>query len=73
MAAMMPVMASATAATATVAAAVAAIAAAVMAESHRLAVTADEGNANNGKEHSQTEQNDTIHPQILQLLTGTGK
>jgi hypothetical protein len=50
---------------------IAAIAATAMAKRHRLAVTADEGDANNREEHRQTKNNDSIHPQILQLLTGT--
>jgi hypothetical protein len=53
-------------------AAIAAIAtAAAMAKRHRLAVTADQGDANDREKHRQTKNNDTIHPQILQLLTGT--
>jgi len=70
----MATMASAVAAMATVAAiaAIAAIAAAAaMAKRHHLAVTADKGDANNREEHRETKNNDTVHPQILQLLTGT--
>jgi hypothetical protein len=63
---MMAMMASTTAAT-TAIATVAAIAAAVMAESHRLAVTADEGDANDREKHRETKNNDTVHPQILQI------
>ena len=42
-----------------------------MTEGHHLAVTADEGDSNDREEHRQTKNNDTVHPQILQLLTGT--
>jgi hypothetical protein len=67
---MMAMMASATAATTTTAT-VAAIAATVMTKGHRLAVTAHQGDANDREEHGQTKNNNTVHPQILQLLTGT--
>jgi len=65
-------------AVAAVAAAVATIAAAAraalaMAEGHGLAVTAQEGDSNDREKHSQTKNNNTVHPRILQLLTGTGK
>jgi hypothetical protein len=63
------VMAAAVAATVATIAAVAT--AAAMAKGQCLAVTAHEGNANQGEEQSETKHNDTIHPQILQLLTGT--
>ena len=52
-------------------AAIATVAAAVMTERHHLAVTADEGDANDREKHRETKNNDTVHPQILQLLTGT--
>jgi acetyl-CoA acetyltransferase len=68
-------MATAVAAVATamaaIAAAIATVAAAVMTERHHLAVTADEGDSNDREKHRQTKNNDTVHPQILQLLTGT--
>ena len=70
---MMATVATAMAAMAAAIATAAAIAAAVMTEGHHLAVTAQEGDSNDREEHSQTKYNDTIHPQILQLLTGTGK
>jgi hypothetical protein len=62
-------------ATVAAAAAIAAVATAAlaMAEGHRLAVTADEGDANDREKHRQTKNHNSIHPQILQLLTGTGK
>ena len=60
------------AAVATTIATIAAVAtAAAMAKGQRLAVTAHEGNANQREEQGESEHNDTIHPQILQLLTGT--
>jgi hypothetical protein len=54
---------------------VAAIAAtAAMAEDGQgLAFTPHEGNSNQREKQRETENNDAIHPQILQLLTGTGK
>jgi hypothetical protein len=64
-------------AVAAVAAAMAAIAAmataAAPAEGQSLAVTAHKGNADQREKQRETENNDTIHPQFLQLLTGTGK
>jgi hypothetical protein len=60
---------------ATMAATVATIAAiataAAVAKGQRLAVTTHEGNANQREEQSETKNNDAVHPQILQLLTGT--
>jgi bisphosphoglycerate-independent phosphoglycerate mutase (AlkP superfamily) len=64
-------MAAVATAVAAIATAIAAIAAAVMTEGHHLAVTADEGDANNREKHRQPKNNNTVHPQILQLLTGT--
>jgi hypothetical protein len=57
---------------ATVAAtAIATVAAAAMAERHHLAVTADEGDTNDREKHRQSNNNNSVHPRILQLLTGT--
>jgi hypothetical protein len=64
--AMMATMAMAVAAVAAVAAA-----APVMTEGHRLAVTTNQSDANDREEHRETQNNNTVHPQILQLLTGT--
>jgi hypothetical protein len=62
------------AAVATMATTIAAMAtAAAMAKGHDLAITAHEGNTNQREKQRETENNDAIHPQILQLLTGTGK
>jgi hypothetical protein len=36
-----------------------------------FAVAADQGNPDQGEEQRDTEHNNAIHPQILQLLTGT--
>jgi hypothetical protein len=44
-----------------------------MAEGHGLVLTAHEGETNEGEEDRHTQHNDTIHPKILQLLTGTSK
>jgi hypothetical protein len=66
---MMATVASMAAAMATTA--IATVAAAVMTKRHHLAVTADEGDSNDREKHRQTKNNDTVHPQILQLLTGT--
>jgi hypothetical protein len=73
MAAMMAtMMATTTAASATaIAAAAIAAAAATMTEGHRLVVTAQQGDADDREENRETENNNTVHPQILQLLTGT--
>jgi hypothetical protein len=63
-----------TATAAAVFATAAAIAAATaMAEGQGLALTAHEGDTDQGEENRDTQHNDTIHSQILQLLTGTGK
>jgi hypothetical protein len=61
----------ATSVAATVATAIATVAATVMTKRHHLAVTADKGDSNDREEHRETKNNDTVHPQILQLLTGT--
>jgi len=67
-AAMMTAMATAVATMATVAAiATVAAAALVMTEGHRLAVTTDQSDANDREEHRETQNNNTIHPQILQI------
>ena len=62
---------------ATVASAVAAVAAiaatTAMTEGHRLVVTAQEGDTDDREENRETKNNNTVHSQILQLLTGTGK
>lgn len=60
----------------TVAAAVATIAAIAatmmaMAEGRRLVFTAHKGDTNQREKHRDTKNDDTVHPQILQLLTGT--
>ena len=73
-----PVVAAAVATAMAAMTAVAAIAtiaatAAMTAEGQSLAVTAHEGNTNQREKQRETENNDTIHPQFLQLLTGTGK
>jgi hypothetical protein len=68
---MATMMATTTAATAIAAVAAVAAAAATMTEGHRLVVTAQEGDADDREENRETENNNTIHPQILQLLTGT--
>jgi hypothetical protein len=61
-------------ATVTAVAAIAAIApTAATTKGQSLAVTAHEGNTNQREKQRETENNDSIHPQILQLLTGTGK
>ena len=66
------VMATTTAATATTAAAAAiAAAAATMTEGHRLVVTAQQSDADDREENRETKYNNPVHPQILQLLTGT--
>jgi hypothetical protein len=67
------VMATTAAITTATTATAAAIAAAAATENkgRSLVLAADEGNAHQGEEHRQTKHNDTIHPQILQLLTGT--
>jgi len=67
--AMMATMATAVAAVAAVAAIAAA--ALVMTEGHCLAVTTNQRDANDREEHRESQHNNTIHPQILQLLTGT--
>jgi len=75
---------SATVATATAAIVMAAVAAIASAaaiaataeqktEGRSLALTAHQGDANQGEKDRHTQHNDAIHPQILQLLTGTGK
>ena len=48
-----------------------AVAAAAMTEGQSLALTANEGDSNQREKDRDTENDDTIHPQILQLLTGT--
>jgi len=58
-------------ATAVAATTIATVAAAMMTEGHHFAVTAHEGDSNDREEHRQTKNNNTVHPQILQLLTGT--
>jgi hypothetical protein len=74
-AAMMASMAAAT--TAATAAATAATAAAVAAaakdEGRSLLLTAHEGDTDEREKHRETKNNNTVHPRILQLLTGTGK
>ena len=63
-----------TAAVAAVAATIAAAAATTtMTEGHRLVVTAQEGDTDDREENRETKNNNTVHSQILQLLTGTGK
>jgi len=63
--------ATAMAAVATAVAAIAAIAAiaatAAMTEGQSLALTAHEGNTNQREKQRETEYNDAIHPQILQI------
>jgi len=69
---MAPMMASTTAATSAIAAAAAvAAAAATMTEGHRLVVTAQQSDSDDREENRETKNNNTVHPQILQLLTGT--
>jgi hypothetical protein len=69
-----PPVTTAMAAVATMATTIAAMATtAAVAEGHDLAITAHEGNTNQREKQRETENNDAIHPQILQLLTGTGK
>jgi len=68
---MATMMATTTAATAIAAVAAVAAAAATMTEGHRLVVTAQEGDADDREENRETKNNNTVHPQILQLLTGT--
>jgi hypothetical protein len=68
-AAMMAAVMATAAAIATVA--MARAAAATMTEGHRLVVTAQQGDADDREENRETKNNNTIHPQILQLLTGT--
>ena len=52
-----------------VAGAMAAVAA--MAEGRSLVFNAHQGDADQREKHRETEHNNSIHPQILQLLTGT--
>jgi hypothetical protein len=40
-------------------------------EGGSLVFTADEGDSNQGEKQRQSKNNNTVHPQILQLLTGT--
>jgi hypothetical protein len=54
-------------------AAIARAIAAAMAEGRRLVFTAHEGDTNQREKHRDTKNDNTVHPQILQLLTGTGK
>jgi hypothetical protein len=55
-------------------AAVAAMAAAATKQaSVGLFLTAHEGDSNQREEDRDTQNNNTVHPRILQLLTGTGK
>ena len=44
-----------------------------MTEGRSLVLNAHQGDADQREKHRETENNDSIHPQILQLLTGTGK
>jgi hypothetical protein len=61
-----PGMATATGATATIT-----TAAAAEEEGRGLLLTADQSDPHLGKKHRQTKHDNTIHPQILHLLTGT--
>ena len=55
-------------------AAVAAVAAAATEQaSVGLFLTAHEGDSNQREKHRESKNNNTVHPRILQLLTGTGK
>jgi hypothetical protein len=74
MATMAPVAATVATAVAAMTGVAAIAATAAMAERGQgLAFTAHEGNTNQREKQRETEYNDAIHPQILQLLTGTGK
>jgi hypothetical protein len=42
-------------------------------EGRSLALTANQGDADQGEKDRHTQHNNAIHPLILQLLTGTGK
>ena len=48
-----------------------AVAAAAMTEGQSLVLTAHEGDSDQCEKDRNTQNDDTIHPQILQLLTGT--
>ena len=56
---------------ATARAAAIAVAAATMTEGRSLVLTAHEGDSNQCEKDRNTQNDDTIHSQILQLLTGT--
>ena len=60
-----------TAVAATARTAAIAVAAAAMTEGRGLVLTAHEGDSNQREKDRDTQNDDTIHPQILQLLTGT--
>jgi len=68
---MMAATIAATMATMMAAAAIAAAATTAEDEGRGLRLTAHEGDSNQREKDRDTEHNNTVHPQILQLLTGT--